>query len=508
MEEGAGTAHDKNPDNEADAENKADPTKTGYNKNNMFPLNDVDRTIPELNTYELVKARFEKYNFKIVSPVSFGNYNIQLKKLDLYDKSRFRILHDNLYYYEMGHKTEWKRFRFIEKWFFDMDMKSFNHIVVDPTRSTPNVYNLWQGFDVEKLQPIQDKSQIPVLLEPIFYHMREVVTAGNETHAQWVFDWIANIVQRPWQKADVAISLYGKCGVGKGILFEWLRDKILGESCTFQTSKPERYITGTFNEGMINKVFVQMDEVKTCSVKETEDILKDVITNKTFVYEKKFKDPIVVQNYCNLLFTSNNDDAINVPMDDRRLVLFKVSSLHENDGTYFNPLVDHLAKPEVQRAYYEFLMARDLSAYPKNFNTNDKPITDFYIECQSRNIPVVSRFLSALLTSRYFADNNKNIRYFTTNQLFKLCQKFADENNYSFNKNSSSFGKEIKKINGIESKNTNQCNGYTLNNKLILGHLNSTKHFDDKATLPDTTEFFDFEAPEELPIAVAAAALK
>jgi hypothetical protein len=170
--------------------------------------------------------------------------------------------------------------------------------------------------------------------------------------------------------------------------------------------------------------------------------------------------------------------------------------------------VDHLAKPEVQRAYYEFLMARDLSAYPKNFNTNDKPITDFYIECQSRNIPVVSRFLSALLTSRYFADNNKNIRYFTTNQLFKLCQKFADENNYSFNKNSSSFGKEIKKINGIESKNTNQCNGYTLNNKLILGHLNSTKHFDDKATLPDTTEFFDFEAPEELPIAVAAAAPK
>jgi hypothetical protein len=284
---------------------------------------------------------------------------------------------------------EWKKFVFVEKWFRDVNTQSLNSVVFDPTRTTPEVYNIWQGFDAEKLQPIQDKSQIPVLLEPIFYHMREVITAGNETHAQWVFDWIANMVQRPWQKSEVAISLNGKggkCGLGKGILFEWLRDKIIGKSCTFQTSKPKRYITGTFKEGMINKVFVQIDEGKSGSVKEKEDIFKDVITNNIFEYKKKFKKPILVQNYCNFLFTSDNDDAINVPIGDGCLVVFKVSSLHKDDYAYFNQLVDHLAKPKVQRAFYEFLMGRDLSAYPTTFNNSNKPITDFHGECQSQNI--------------------------------------------------------------------------------------------------------------------------
>jgi hypothetical protein len=460
-----------------------DPAQTDeYDKNNTFRLDDVNPTIPELNTYELVKARFEKYNFKIRSPASFGNYDMHLNKLDLYDKHRFGTLYDNLFFYEMDQKTgEWKKFVFMGKWIRDVNMRSLGRVVVDPTRSIQNVLNLWRGFDAEKLQPIQDKSQIPVLLEPIFYHMREVITAGNETHAQWFFDWIANMVQRPWQMSEVAVSLYGKCGVGKGILFEWLRHKIMGSACTYQTAKPDRYITGTFNEGMINKVFVQIDEAKSGSVKETEDILKDVITNKTFVYEKKFKDPIVVQNYCNLLFTSNNDDAMNVPMDDRRLVLFKVSSLHENDGSYFDPFVSHLAKPEVQRAFYEFLMCRHLSAYPNNFNNDRKPITDHYLECQSYNIPVVSRFLSALLTSYYFAEDNK--KYFLTNDLFKLCQKFVEDNKFIFNKNSSAFGRQINKLPGTENKQGNKSNGYWLDKEVILNHLKSIRQFDEQATL-------------------------
>jgi hypothetical protein len=220
-------------------------------------------------------------------------------------------------------------------------------------------------------------------------------------------------------------------------------------------------------------------------VKETDNILQDVITNQTFVYKKKFKDPVVVKNYCNLLLMSNNDDTVNIPMDDRRLVLFKVSSLHQNDGAYFDQLVNHLAKPEVQHAFYEFLMDRDLSAYPRNFNNIRKPITDFYRECQYRKIPLVSRFFSAFLTSHYFAEDKKKLQFFLSSELFKLCQKFAEDNKLIFSMNSSAFSRKINKLPGTENKQGNKFNGYWLDKETIFNHLKSISQFDDKAYLQE-----------------------
>jgi hypothetical protein len=48
------------------------------------------------------------------------------------------------------------------------------------------------------------------------------------------------------------------------------------------------------------------------------DRLKDFITNRTLNYEQKNKDPIVVSNMVNLLFTSNNENALKIFPNDRR----------------------------------------------------------------------------------------------------------------------------------------------------------------------------------------------
>ncbi len=57
--------------------------------------------------------------------------------------------------------------------------------------------------------------------------------------------------------------------------------------------------------------------------------------------------------------------------NENRIALFVCSELRVGDKAYFYDLLDnHLNKPEVARAFYEFLIGRDLSS----FNSQPPPM--------------------------------------------------------------------------------------------------------------------------------------
>lgn len=101
-------------------------------------------------------------------------------------------------------------------------------------------------------------------------------------------------------------------------------------------------------------VSAQIDEVK--SLVNHSDSLKNIITNSTLRHEKKGKDIIIVDNLANLIFTSNNENALAVPSDDRRFVLFRCSSIYKGDKAYFDGLGGFLDSPMIDRLFYQFLM--------------------------------------------------------------------------------------------------------------------------------------------------------
>ena len=68
----------------------------------------------------------------------------------------------------------------------------------------------------------------------------------------------------------------------KGTIIEFMCKSVLGQHCTYQTSNPELDILGKFSAGMVERVLVQLDEVKALHCHA--DILKDLITCDTFVY--------------------------------------------------------------------------------------------------------------------------------------------------------------------------------------------------------------------------------
>jgi hypothetical protein len=435
------------------------------------PPHDPDN--PALNTYEMVKARFELECFKVKNRKMYMTLNKGPDDFNMLHTPQLIYMYKDWKYWGVDKDGVPKKQCFITEWVEDINKKSVEKIVIDPRGTEPNVYNLWRGFHAAELPPVPDE-RVLELIQPITRHIDEVITSGVPEHTKFLHDYLANMVQRPWQKSQVALSLYGSQGCGKGIIFEFFRLKVLGTHCSYQTSRPENDLFGRFANGAVNRVCIQVDEVK--SLHDHADQLKDFITNPTINYEKKGVDTIVVSNFANLILTSNNANALTVTADDRRFALFHCRSAHKGDVEYFNSLGAHLERPEVARAYYQYLMSLDLSEYPTSFQ-HKRPITEYYKEAQHNSIPVISRFFSALVNSE------PTERTFPCRQLYKSYETFQIAGNYKYLMTETAFGRDAKKIQGVSVKKTSSVRLYILDLTAIKKHLEDIKEYDLDAVM-------------------------
>jgi len=464
--------HDMPDQQHTHKDNAAEEDNNNNNNDNMMMIDPED---PESNTYELVKNRFELSCFKVSSPFVYAKLVPGKNEPDLFNPVQLKHYFANKYFYECDENCAWKKCLFIPRWVGDVHIREVAEIVIDPLNiNSANVYNMWSGFAAEKLQSVVfSQVDTAAIIGPIRRHINEVITIGNQHHTEWLLDYLANIIQRPHQKSQVAISLYGKQGCGKGILFDFFRTKVLGNACSFQTANPENDLMGRFSNGFVNRVFIQIDEVK--SMHEFGDKLKNMITNGTLNYEKKGKDTIIVNNLTNLIFTSNNENALAVSTDDRRFVLFRCSNAHRGDASYFEALAAHLEQPHVARGFYQFLQARDLSAYPYDFQAT-RPITEYYIESQMSSIPVISRFFSAI-TNYACAES------ISAASLYRKYAEFHALGNYKFLHTENAFGRDVKRIAGVDKRRTSSGMVYKLDFEKIKQHLIDTNEYDADSSL-------------------------
>jgi len=432
----------------------------------------------ELTTYEVVKSHFEKSCLRIRDPFVYirteGNFIGQLKHME------FRQFYMALVYTDDDGKTK----PFIDAWLMDLNKREASKIVVDPKGTQKDAFNMWRGFLVSSLDPMtffngqQDMENF--IMGPIVSHFDDVITNGNRDFTNWLLDWMANMVQQPWKKTQVAISLYGKQGSGKGFIFEWFRLSVLGPTHSFQTADPDRDLFTRFSDGFINKVFIQVDETK--KLHDHSEKLKNLVTNRTVTWEPKNGKLVTVDNISNLLFTSNNENAISVDCDDRRLVLFRCNSVYKDNKTYFENLSAHLETPGVNVWVYKFLMERDLSKYGDNFQ-NSRPITDYYKESQVANIPAEKRFLAAL------GNIGKQSLTFLSSKLYEHFKLWAEFEGHKYIKTHVSFGRDISRVKGVYPRKSHGVMKYELVFEEIKQYLESTNEYDENSFVCDPYNF-------------------
>jgi hypothetical protein len=235
--------------------------------------------------------------------------------------------------------------------------------------SDPTVYNLWQRWPVVPAKGVWPKTEA---------FLRDIICAGSEEHYRWLLGWMAHSVQRPGDPAEVAVTMRGGRGTGKGT-FAAMFGSFFGVNY-LHLSNPV-HLTGRFNAHLLGKLAVFLDEAFWAGDVKHEGVLKALITEPLVPIEAKFVDVINVPNVAKLIMASNNRWVVPAASDERRYFMLEVSDAKKQDTGYFRELRKAWDGGE-QAALLHYLLDMDISDFdhrnpPHTVALNEQKIASF-----------------------------------------------------------------------------------------------------------------------------------
>jgi hypothetical protein len=229
-----------------------------------------------------------------------------------------------------------------------------------PQELPDRTFNSWAGWAVQRA---------PGDCSLYLQHIRDIICSGNEEHATYVLNWMADMVQSPLVLPGVAIALRGGQGTGKGVFVQEL-GALCGRHFTHLVHND--LLTNTFNAHLVEAQLVYADEAFFAGDRRHESVLKGLITEATTTLTRKGIDSIPgVRNCARLILASNSDWVIPAGPDERRFFVLEVSDARKQDHKYFSD-IKHQMENGGRAALLHFLMERDIS----KVNIRKVPLTE------------------------------------------------------------------------------------------------------------------------------------
>lgn len=427
-------------------------------------------------SYAETKKEFEKKHFKVMNPLCYITID-NSEELNFKNKSDLKNAYENLYYKIVNKKGETENKPFIDAWLKDTTIRTYDKIDFLPTGMTcsNNIYNLFKGLNVEHIE----KSNDSIDLSPIKYHIENILCNGEKCSYEFFYKWLAQIIQQPSVIKGVALVFISGQGAGKNTFFDWFGNQVLGNDYYTTTCNIE-HILGRFANGLTNKLLVNLDETRGKDTFDKNDTLKSLITANTINYEKKQFDVIQLNNFSRFVFTTNNTTPIKIEHDDRRFVVYQCSDKLKNNKEYFTKLYSWLGDKKNARAFYDFLMTIDISNVDW---VNDRPKTAAYKDLQQVNIPLVARFL----TDSYYSRTTDVLRI-SAKDIFNKFNNWLESNKFKVEFNSTSFGRELNRYSGIESKKSHGLIIYIIDYKNVHQYLDKMNYLEDIEEIEEDEE--------------------
>jgi hypothetical protein len=220
----------------------------------------------------------------------------------------FRLEHGTVYV-TMGGKTK----TLAQAWLGHPTRDTYSGITFDPNydfdpdREKHPKLNTWPGF-----------AHAPVAGDvALWFDLLSKVCGGNELLMRQIDHSFANAVQRPMSKKPcLAFMNYGYPGCGKTTIPLSLATAI-GRALCFEANKKED-IVGDFNDHLIGKVLIMVEEAIFAKDHRTINYLKTLISALYCNYQPKFKGKLSLPNNHLIYATTNDRHALSITHDDRR----------------------------------------------------------------------------------------------------------------------------------------------------------------------------------------------
>ena len=221
-----------------------------------------------------------------------------------------------------------------QEWMKSKRRRDYDGMCFRPEQPSPDrFYNLWRGFAYTPQGDDEPASnQAKDSLDDFLGHTLANVCNGDAVLCRWLVGYFAHIVQRPFEKPLVALVFRGAKGVGKNAVVERVGN-LLGNHFTLTSNR--RYLISQFNGHLEKCLLFALDEAFWSGDKQSEGILKDLITGQQHVIEHKGKEPYTVENRTRIAIIGNEDWLVPATSDERRYAVFDVGSGRKQDRAFF-----------------------------------------------------------------------------------------------------------------------------------------------------------------------------
>ena len=251
--------------------------------------------------------------------------------------------------------------------------------------------------------------------------------------ADYFHRFIAQIFQFPSNKVPICIVMKGKQGVGKNVVLDAIGN-MLNPRHYITSSKPTDFF-GEHAEGYFRKLLVNLNEAEGKDTFDFEGKMKSFISENTITINPKNVRPTQISNHARTIVTTNkpNPIPIDVRSKDRRYVVFQSTDAYlKKSSKFWTDLYNHLRKPEVMSALYQWFMKFDL----KDFDwIKRRPITKAYMDMCSLYSPIEALFFEEFYDQKQWVVMNMKKKpdeeiIVPTQELFTMYEQFCKRHRF------------------------------------------------------------------------------
>jgi len=351
-------------------------------------------------------------------------------------------------------------------WLNNTSRKDVFGLKFDPSeKEDKNYFNIYKGFNYKLTDDI-DYNKI----EPFLFHIKDVWANNNEKHYNYILNWFSHIFQKPNKKTLTAIVATGIEGNGKSIIINKISE-LMGD-LAYSTANIESII-GSFNPLSEGRLLINLNECTWAGKKSQEGILKELITDDKRIINNKNIKPYTIENYSNIIITSNEENPVPIGNTNRRYFFLemKEEKLTKDKFKKINNINNQIL--------FNYFMNRDIS----EFNTQDFEHTEKETSQKEFNQPTYISYWLEVLQDGEISTREKKYDFESLKDLdFKIEKDFLyksyEEKNYGYSQKiaRNSFFKKTKEMFNAKLINASKYNRA----RIQLGELTFMREYFDK----------------------------
>jgi hypothetical protein len=308
-----------------------------------------------------MKVRFEETNF-YYEPT---NEMVAIHGNEMQRMSMEHAREAYLSHWRFKHSEKFEDFTpFFDIWRKDETRRCIRTIQMEPS-TDPSTFVMSPHFAWEKEQEDYCADARILFLDLI-------ALMGEESQQTYILDWLAHLVQKPFDLPGVALIMSGRKGCGKDTLFDFLMEYVIGKDYSLNYGSNEQFFDG-HDTGRQHRFLCKLEEANRGICVRNADKLKSIITNTTEVFNPKCQKAISVRNYNRFVFTTNGACPVEMTDGERRFVIASCSPAKVGDRVFWDTVRRVLFTPEAGVAVGHFLADRDIS----DFNPRILPHSEF-----------------------------------------------------------------------------------------------------------------------------------